>query len=93
MNNCGKILSELPYYNCIFATVKYSFTYLLLLGLGLYVPLKLVVSDLRNPIKNQRNQEVPHFCWKESVPMLGSGACSLFWSYMRPLIFLLFGIN
>ena len=49
--------------------------YLLLLGVELYVPLKLVVSDLRNPIKNQ---EVPHCRWKESVPMLGSGACLFF---------------
>ena len=41
--------------------MKYSFTYLLLLGLGLYVPLKLVVSDLRNPIKNQRKSRSPAF--------------------------------
>ena len=46
-----------------------------------------------NEKKNRKNQDVPHCCWKDSVPMLGSGACSLFWSYLRPLIFLLFGIN
>lgn len=33
--------------------------YLLLLGVELYVPLKLVVSDLRNPIKNQKKPGRP----------------------------------
>jgi len=41
--------------------VKYSFIYLLLLGLELYIPLKLVVSDLRNPIKNQKKSRSPAF--------------------------------
>ena len=38
---------------------KYSFRYLLLLGVELYVPLKLVVSDLRNPIKKQKISRSP----------------------------------